>query len=32
MECKDIKELLIQYSLDDLGQVEKVGVKRHLEE
>ena len=32
MECNDIKELLTQYSLDDLGQVEKVGVERHLEE
>lgn len=32
MECKDIKGILIQYSLGDLGQVEKVGVERHLEE
>ncbi|MCK5391763.1 MAG: zf-HC2 domain-containing protein [Deltaproteobacteria bacterium] len=32
MECKDLKELLTQYSLDDLGRVEKVGVERHLEE
>jgi len=32
MECNDIKELLTQHSLDDLGQVEKVGVERHLEE
>jgi len=32
MECKDIRRILVQYSLGDLGQVEKVGVERHLEE
>jgi len=32
MDCKDIKEILMQYSLGDLGQVEKVDVEKHLEE
>jgi len=31
MDCKNIKELLIQYSLGDLGPVEKTSVESHLE-
>ena len=31
MDCKNIKELLIQYSLGDLGTVEKTSVESHLE-
>ncbi|MFA9407644.1 MAG: anti-sigma factor [Candidatus Dadabacteria bacterium] len=31
MDCKNIKELLTQYSLGDLGHVEKASVESHLD-
>ena len=30
MDCKNIKELLTQYSLGDLGDIEKASVESHL--
>lgn len=31
MDCKNIKELLTQYSLSDLGDIEKASVESHLD-